>query len=117
MNDWYGTAKSIIATVHGNLPADADLVTRREACLRAKPWEFATTSWGRKVWARAQREYLVKYGYVPKNDPRTVGEQGMRPLLSPLERAKAATEEHQANVARIQSHMAQLESELDRKPA
>ena len=92
MNDWLGTAKSIIATVHDNLPADADLVTRREACLRAKPWEFATTSWGRKVWARAQREYLVQFGYVPKNAQRTVGKSDMEALKSPLDKAKARAE-------------------------
>jgi hypothetical protein len=87
MNDWYGTAKRILAEMDANLPTDADLVTRREACLRAKPWEFATTSWGRKVWSRAQREYLVRYGYVPKTAP-----TGTTPLLSPLEKAKARAE-------------------------
>lgn len=88
MNDWYGTAKAIIAKVHETLPADADLTTRHQACLRAKPWEFATTSWGTKTWARAQREYLVKYGYVPK----TAAAKTNIPLLSPLEKAKAEYE-------------------------
>jgi len=82
MNDWYGTAKHIIAGIDATLPADADLNARHQACIRGKPWEFATTSWGRKTWARAQREYLVRFGYVPKN-------AGTVPLLSPLERAKA----------------------------
>ncbi len=85
MRDWYGIAKTIIAEVHATLPADADLTTRRQACLRAKPFEFATTSWGTKTWARAQREYLVKFGYVPKTP---TGKAGL-PLLSPLEEAKA----------------------------
>ncbi len=96
MNDWYGTAKAIIATVHETLPADAELVTRREACLRAKPWEFATTSWGRKVWARAQREYLVQFGYVPKNAPKPMTGQEVQHLLSPLDRQKAAYEQRRA---------------------
>jgi hypothetical protein len=87
--DWYGTAKAVIAQTHDKLPADADLATRRGACLKAKPHEFASTSWGRKVWARAQREYLVKYGYVPKTVPKALG----GPLLSPLEKAKARAEE------------------------
>jgi hypothetical protein len=79
MEDWYGKARDIIATVHETLPADADLHTRHQACLRAKPWEFATTSWGRKTWARAQREYLMRYGYEPRT-----------PALpeSPMEKAK-----------------------------
>jgi hypothetical protein len=85
MEDWYGKAKAIIATIHETLPADADLATRHQACLRGKPWEYATTSWGQKTWARAQREYLVKYGYVPKT---AAGKAGT-PLLSPLEKAKA----------------------------
>lgn len=84
MNDWYGTAKAVIAKVHDKLPADADLDTRHRACLKAKPHEFASTSWGRKVWARAQREYLVKFGYVPKTAPAE--------MLSPLDRAKQRAE-------------------------
>jgi hypothetical protein len=87
MNDWYGTAKAVISKAVADLPADADLATRREACLKAKPHEFASTSWGRKVWARAQREYLVRYGYIPK----TVLRAG-EPLLSPLEKAKKRAE-------------------------
>jgi hypothetical protein len=112
MNDWYGTAKLIISKVHDRLPAHADLATRREACLKAKPHEFSSTSWGRKVWARAQREYLGRYGYVPKTPPAPPP----APMLSPLERQKAATEAHQQNVQRIQARMAQVESEMDRVP-
>ena len=93
MEDWYGTAKRIIAELHASLhslPADIGLHERHQACIRAKPWEFATTSWGRKTWARAQREYLVRFGYVPK----TVAGKAGTPLLSPLERAKAKGEDH-----------------------
>lgn len=84
MNDWYGTAKRIIAEIDASLPPDTGLHERHQACIRGKPWEFATTSWGRKVWTRAQREYLVRFGYVPKTPPKPTV-----PLLSPLERAKA----------------------------
>lgn len=80
MNDWRGTADAILASVHASLPPDADLTTRRQACIRAKPWEFHITSWGRKVWAKAQRAYLEQHG-LPK---RVVLPEEME---SPLERA------------------------------
>jgi hypothetical protein len=89
MKDWRATADAIIAEVHASLPADADLVTRRQACLRAKPWEFAVTSWGTKVWAKAQRAYLEKHG-LPPREPKEPEQ-----MLSPLERAKQrATHRH-----------------------
>ena len=65
MSKWLEEAEAVLASVHASLPPDADLVTRRQACLRAKPWEFHTTSWGRKVWAQAQRSYLERHG-LPK---------------------------------------------------
>jgi hypothetical protein len=78
MNDWYGTAKRIIAELDASLPKDLGLHERHQACIRAKPFEFASTSWGQKTWARAQREYLVRYGYQPRTPPLPE---------SPLERA------------------------------
>lgn len=80
MDDWRDTADAILAAVHESLPADADYLTRREACLRAKPWEFHTTSWGRKVWQQAQRAYLEKHGL-----PKLV--RTPEQMESPLERA------------------------------
>lgn len=80
MNNWRATADAILAEVDASLPADADLVTRREACLRAKPWEFHTTSWGRKVWQKAQRAYLERHGLPKRVIP-------LEQMESPLERA------------------------------
>lgn len=80
MNDWRGTADAILASVDASLPAGADLATRREACLRAKPWEFHVTSWGRKVWAKAQRAYLEQHGLPKRVIP-------LAQMESPLERA------------------------------
>ena len=80
MNDWRATADAIMAEVDASLPADADLITRREACLRAKPYEFHVTSWGRKVWLKAQRAYLERYGLPPRVVP-------VDEMESPLERA------------------------------
>lgn len=80
---WADEANAIIGSVHRALPADADLKTRRDAIRAAKTHMFECTSWGRKVWQKAQRTYLGKYGYVSPHKPgNTV------PLLSPLEKAK-----------------------------
>jgi hypothetical protein len=84
---WYAQAVAIIATIHETLPADTDLKARRKALREGKPNFFRTTSWGKKVWARASRGYLDKY------DPRKPrGWEGL-PLggtpVSRLDRAKA----------------------------
>jgi hypothetical protein len=83
IGDWRKQADAIIAEVDRNLPLGADLQTRRQACLRAKPWEFHVTSWGRKVWGKAQRAYLERHGLAPLHP-------ALPPQLpeSPLERAK-----------------------------
>lgn len=77
---WREWAEQVLADVDASLPADADLQTRHQACLRAKPYEFHVTSWGQKVWAPAQRAYLERYGLPPL--VRT-------PPMSPTERAAA----------------------------
>lgn len=85
MTTWEDQAKTIIASVHEDLPETATMEERRAACLAAKPHEFASTSWGKKTWAKAQRAYLVKYGYVPKNaQPIPL----LAEVLSPLQRAR-----------------------------
>jgi hypothetical protein len=83
MIDWQKTAASVIGEVHRSLPADADLETRRKALRAAKPYEFAVTSWGRKVWAKHQRKYLEKFGLPP------LGAKVAKEHLSPLERLMA----------------------------
>jgi hypothetical protein len=65
MINWQTTAASVVAEVDRSLPADADLATRKKALRAARPWEFASTSWGRKVWARHSRKYLEKFGLPP----------------------------------------------------
>lgn len=80
MIDWQKTAASVISEVHRSLPADADLQTRRKALRAAKPYEFAVTSWGKKVWAKHQRKYLEKFGLPP------LGAKAAQEHLSPLER-------------------------------
>jgi hypothetical protein len=82
---WTDEARAHIALAVRELPDDADLKTRRAAIRKARPHHFSATSWGRKCWARAAREYLVRFGYVPRS-------ASAMPLLSPLDRAKAKAE-------------------------
>lgn len=84
---WLEEARAIIRKVHETLPSDADLATRRKACLAAKPHWFSATSWGNKVWPKAQREYLEQYGLPPLKKP-----EPTLFYISPLERAKARYE-------------------------
>lgn len=82
---WRERADQVIAMVDAALPADADLRARRRALRLAKPWDFAGTSWGRKVWAAAARQYLERYG--------AGRDEALRGLpLSPLERMQARAE-------------------------
>ncbi|WP_234820131.1 MULTISPECIES: hypothetical protein [Sinorhizobium] len=89
MIDWQKTASHVIDEVHRNLPADADLAARKKALRAARPWEFASTSWGKKVWAKHSRKYLEKFG-LPPLKPKAVEDH-----LLPLERliAKAKGDE------------------------
>lgn len=76
---WRAQAIEIIGEVHASLPEDADLKARRAALRKARPWTFAGTSWGKKVWAAAARDYLEKHGQVRGQGKRKRPE-------SPLER-------------------------------
>ncbi|TAX45974.1 hypothetical protein ELI02_30160 (plasmid) [Rhizobium leguminosarum] len=83
MIDWQKTASGVIGEVDRNLPADADLVTRKRVLRVARPWEFASTSWGKKVWAKHSRKYLEKFGLPP------LKAKAVEQHLSPLERLMA----------------------------
>jgi len=83
MINWQTTAASVVAEVDRSLPADADLATRKRALRAARPWEFASTSWGRKVWAKHSRTYLEKFGLPP------LKAKAVEDHLSPLERMMA----------------------------
>lgn len=85
---WHDNAVAIIAQVHASLPPDADLKARQKALRAAKPSGFQCTSWGRKVWQKAQKAYLTKHGLKPrgwKNLPPS-------PLEQAIARAKARDE-------------------------
>jgi len=88
---WLDRARLFIAEEMKDAPADMPLQDRKKA-LRAVAWRFhGYTSWGRKVWSRATREYLAPFAYksdreVPKKH------------LSPMERMMRATAEHEAKL-------------------
>lgn len=86
MIDWQTTAASIVNKVDRSLPADADLATRKKALRDARPWEFASTSWGRKVWAKHSRKYLEKFGLTPLKSKAV--EDHMSPLERMMKKAK-----------------------------
>lgn len=83
MIDWQKSASHVIGEVHRNLPADADLATRKKALRAARPWEFASTSWGKKVWAKHSRKYLERFGLSP------LKATAVQEHMSPLERLMA----------------------------
>ncbi|WP_018445569.1 hypothetical protein [Rhizobium gallicum] len=83
MIDWQKTASNVIGEVHRNLPPDADLAARKKALRAARPWEFASTRWGKKVWAKHSRKYLEKFGLPPPTA------KAVEDHLSPLERLMA----------------------------
>jgi len=79
---WRDKIDMLILRLHDQMPADADLKTRRKV-LRENAWlGHEGTSWGKKVWSKAVREYLERFG-LPRRQPRTD-----LPLLSPLEKAR-----------------------------
>lgn len=77
---WMDQARAVIERAHSQLPADADLADRKRAMRSACPAHFRSTSWGRKVWPKAVKEYLKRFEPVAKSDASVpVGH------LSPLE--------------------------------
>ena len=81
---WMDDARHLIAKIDAQIPADADLKTRKRA-LRENAWRLHQgTSWGKKVWSKAAREYLAKHG--AKSDAAVPPKH-----LSPLERLMATS--------------------------
>jgi hypothetical protein len=64
MSVWRARARARIAELTKDLPADATLQQRRKA-LWGKGWEaHQDTSWGKKMWGKEVRAYLVRHGEV-----------------------------------------------------
>jgi hypothetical protein len=68
MTSWADEARRTIAEVHRTLPDNATLADRKAAVDAAYPFgERAYSPY--KTWLKARREYLCKFGYVPKGKP------------------------------------------------
>lgn len=73
---WRERAWKYIAAATKDLPADMPLKDRMKVVDDACPAGWRTTSWGRKSWQKARREYLIPFGYKPrtkKKDPSPAG--------------------------------------------
>lgn len=68
MTSWAQAARATIAEVHRELPDTATLAERKAAVDAAYPFgERAYSPY--KTWLKSRREYLCKFGYVPKGKP------------------------------------------------
>lgn len=68
MTSWADEARRTIAEVHRALPDTANLADRKAAVDAAYPFgERAYSPY--KTWLKARREYLCKFGHVPKGRP------------------------------------------------
>lgn len=65
-SNWMSAARSTIADIDKTLPPDADLATRKRALRAAAGGFHCGTSWGRRIWSRAAREYLERHGLAPR---------------------------------------------------
>lgn len=66
MSVWRDRARRRIAELVADLPDDASLADRRKA-LWGKGFEaHRGTNWGRKMWGKEVRAYLVRHGAEPK---------------------------------------------------
>lgn len=84
---WLDDARGVISKIHAELPADADLATRKRALREACPPWFRSTSWGRKVWPKACKEYLSRLNGEPKSDA-AIPEGHLSPLERMMRRAQ-----------------------------
>lgn len=66
---WREEAAAIIADAVRDLSADAPLCERKRLVDAARP-HWGGCSWPRKAWQAARRDYLVKYGYLPRTKAR-----------------------------------------------
>jgi hypothetical protein len=79
---WYDEAFQIIATADASAPAGLPLAQRRKLVNAVRPSHFVVTSWGRKTWGKAKRDYFAAF----EDKPAEVIITDFGP--SPLERAR-----------------------------
>lgn len=65
---WYNEARAVILAVHHSLREDATLEQRIQAVDEAYPF-IERRYFPYKMWLKARREYLCRFGYQPKGQP------------------------------------------------
>lgn len=63
---WKQEAAAIIEEATRDLPDDAPLAIRKAAINSACPTSWRNMSWPKKAWQAARRDYLVRFGYIPR---------------------------------------------------
>lgn len=76
-SEWRARAWEILDEVRKSLPADATLDDHKRATAAQAWYAHQGTSWGKKVWGQARREYLQRLGQAPRLKPRPIGELPM----------------------------------------
>ncbi|MDB6178960.1 hypothetical protein PAF17_15825 [Paracoccus sp. Z330] len=69
---WKAEAAEIIRQATACLPDDATLSERKKVIADACPSSWRTMSWPQKAWQSARRDYLVRYGYVPRTKAQAI---------------------------------------------
>lgn len=78
---WLDEARAVIKRYDAETPSNIPIEDRKRHLRQLCPPHFRSTSWGRKVWPKACKEYLKRFEPVAKSDAAIpVGH------LSPLER-------------------------------
>lgn len=78
---WMDEARAVIKRYDDEVPAATRLEVRKRHLRQICPPHFRSTSWGRKVWPKACKEYLKKFEPLAKSDAAIPASH-----LSPLER-------------------------------
>lgn len=78
---WMDQARAVIKRYDSETPGTISLDDRKRALRQLCPAHFRSTSWGRKVWPKAVKEYLKRFEPVAKSDAAIPAAH-----LSPLER-------------------------------
>lgn len=65
-SDWQAAAKARIHALTKDLPDETPLAERRRILRRAAHGFHGGTSWGKRVWSKHCRLYLMRHGLAPK---------------------------------------------------
>lgn len=78
---WMDEARAVIKRYDDETPGGISIEDRKRHLRQICPGHFRQTSWGRKVWPKACKEYLKRFEPVAKSDAVIPADH-----LSPLER-------------------------------